>query len=45
MAMAIAGLNAASPVEIDDSSPIATSYPGFIDMAVMLGAEARWLNR
>ena len=31
MSMAIAGLNCIAPVTIDDVSPIATSYPGFVD--------------
>lgn len=42
MAMAVAGLHAQVPVVIDDAAPIATSYPGFVDQAQALGAEALW---
>ena len=31
MSMTIAGLHAAAPVTIDDMTPVATSYPGFLD--------------
>lgn len=44
MAMAVAGMNAAHPVAIDDASPIATSYPDFIATAQSLGAQPIWLN-
>jgi 3-phosphoshikimate 1-carboxyvinyltransferase len=40
MSFAIAGLAAANPVEIDDMSPVATSFPGFAAMLRYLGAEA-----
>ena len=29
MSMAVAGLGAANPVEVDDVAPVATSYPDF----------------
>ncbi|MDB5718218.1 MAG: aroA [Sphingomonas bacterium] len=32
MSFAVAGLASASPVEIDDMAPVATSFPGFTDM-------------
>ncbi|WP_374944822.1 3-phosphoshikimate 1-carboxyvinyltransferase [Sphingomonas sp.] len=41
MSMAVVGLHARAPVVIDDAAPIATSYPGFVAQAVLLGAEAR----
>lgn len=44
MAMAVAGLNAAQPVAIDDAAPIATSYPDFIATAQALGAQPTWLD-
>lgn len=44
MAMAVAGMNAARPVAIDDASPIATSYPGFVATAQALGAQPVWLD-
>ena len=44
MSMAVAGLAARAPVEIDDASPIATSHPGFVATLETLGAEARWLE-
>ncbi len=44
MSMAVAGLAAHAPIEIDDAAPIATSYPDFVATAVSLGAEARWLD-
>jgi 3-phosphoshikimate 1-carboxyvinyltransferase len=40
MSFAVAGLAAANPVEIDDMSPVATSFPGFSAMLRHLGAEA-----
>ena len=42
MSMAIASLHAREPIVIDDSRPIATSYPDFVDTARTLGAQARW---
>jgi 3-phosphoshikimate 1-carboxyvinyltransferase len=45
MSMAVAGLVAKTPIEIDDAAPIATSYPDFVATAVALGANVRWLNR
>jgi 3-phosphoshikimate 1-carboxyvinyltransferase len=44
MSMAVAGLAAERPIEIDDAAPIATSYPDFVATAAALGAEPRWLN-
>ena len=44
MSMAVAGMHAARPIEIDDAAPIATSYPDFVATAARLGAEPRWLN-
>ena len=44
MAMAVAGMNAARAVAIDDASPIATSYPDFIATAQSLGAQPTWLE-
>lgn len=44
MAMAVAGMNAAQPVAIDDAAPIATSYPDFIATAQALGAQPTWLD-
>jgi 3-phosphoshikimate 1-carboxyvinyltransferase len=45
MSMAVAGLHAGQAIEIDDASPIATSYPDFVGTARTLGADARWLDR
>jgi 3-phosphoshikimate 1-carboxyvinyltransferase len=45
MSMAIAGLAAAQPIEIDDAAPIQTSYPDFVATATALGADSHWLNR
>ena len=42
MSMAVAGLHACRPVTIDDSAPIATSYPGFVAQAEALGAQTTW---
>ncbi|HEX8484614.1 3-phosphoshikimate 1-carboxyvinyltransferase [Sphingomonas sp.] len=42
MSMVVAGLHAARPIVIDDAAPIATSYPGFVDVAESLGARATW---
>ena len=39
------GLHSRQAVQIDDAAPIATSYPVFIDTAIRLGAQPRWLNR
>ncbi len=38
MSFAILGLHAIKPVTIDDASPIATSFPGFVDLMARLGA-------
>ena len=38
MSFAILGLNAGAPITIDDSRPIATSFPGFVAMIHTLGA-------
>ncbi len=45
MSMAVAGLVATRPIEIDDAAPIATSYPDFVATAARLGADPRWMNR
>jgi 3-phosphoshikimate 1-carboxyvinyltransferase len=39
MSLAIAGLASAAPVTIDDFTPVATSFPGFIALMASLGAE------
>jgi len=39
MSFAIAGLVSAAPVTIDDMSPVATSFPTFVDMLTGLGAK------
>ena len=44
MSMAVAGMHAGAAVEIDDAAPIGTSYPGFVDTALRLGAAPRWLD-
>ena len=36
MSFAIAGLNCVAPVEIDDMSPVATSFPGFVELLEVL---------
>jgi 3-phosphoshikimate 1-carboxyvinyltransferase len=41
MSFAIAGLAAARDIVIDDMAPVATSFPGFVDLMIGLGAEAR----
>ena len=44
MSMAIAGLHARRGIAIDDASPIATSYPAFLETMTRLGASPTWLN-
>ena len=44
MSMAVAGLHAANPIALDDASPIATSYPGFVATAESIGATSSWMN-
>ena len=44
MSMAVAGLHAKRGIEIDDATPIATSYPDFVATAQRLGAHPLWLN-
>ena len=39
MSFAVAGLVARESVDIDDMAPVRTSFPGFADMLVQLGAE------
>lgn len=39
MSFLVMGMAAESPVEIDSAEPIATSFPGFIDLCNMLGAK------
>ena len=38
MSFAVAGLNCAAPVTVDDMAPVATSFPGFVDLLAGLGA-------
>ena len=38
MSFAVLGLHARAPVTIDDSAPIATSFPGFLALMQKLGA-------
>jgi 3-phosphoshikimate 1-carboxyvinyltransferase len=38
MSFAVAGLVAKKPVVIDDMAPVATSFPGFVDLLTGLGA-------
>lgn len=40
MSFAVAGLASYQGVRIDDMRPVATSFPGFVDMMVALGASA-----
>lgn len=40
MSFAVAGLVSAKPVMIDDMAPVATSFPGFVDLLTGLGAKA-----
>lgn len=37
MAFTIAGLRASAPIEVDDCSNVATSFPGFVDLARRVG--------
>ena len=39
MSFLVCGLNSEEPVEIDDASMIATSFPGFIDVMRSLGGD------
>jgi 3-phosphoshikimate 1-carboxyvinyltransferase len=39
MAFLVMGLASAKPVQVDDTSFIATSFPGFVEMMGSLGAE------
>lgn len=39
MSFLVLGLAAQSPVSVDDGSPIATSFPGFVDLMHGLGAD------
>ena len=41
MSFAVAGLVSRRAVTIDDMAPVATSFPGFVDLMTALGAEAR----
>jgi 3-phosphoshikimate 1-carboxyvinyltransferase len=38
MSFAVAGLNTTGGLKVDDMSPVATSFPGFVEMLEMLGA-------
>ena len=40
MSFAVAGLAARAPILIDDMAPVATSFPGFVDLLTGLGATA-----
>jgi 3-phosphoshikimate 1-carboxyvinyltransferase len=40
MSFAVAGLASGNGVEIDDMRPVATSFPGFVDLLKALGASA-----
>jgi 3-phosphoshikimate 1-carboxyvinyltransferase len=40
MSFAVAGLVARAPVAIDDFRPVATSFPGFVELMTRLGAQA-----
>lgn len=44
MSLAVLALVAAEPVLIDGAEWIATSYPGFVDDLVALGAEMEWIE-
>ncbi len=44
MSLAVLGLVAEAPVEIDNAHWIETSYPGFVDDLRSLGAELAWLE-
>jgi 3-phosphoshikimate 1-carboxyvinyltransferase len=44
MSMAVASMAAREPIEINDASPIATSYPTFVSTAEALGAEPAWVD-
>ena len=39
MSFLILGLASERPVQIDDAAPIATSFPGFVEMMTSLGAK------
>jgi len=41
MSFALLGLNAKSPIVVDDARPIATSFPGFVALMRQLGARRR----
>ncbi|MEM9099514.1 MAG: 3-phosphoshikimate 1-carboxyvinyltransferase [Pseudomonadota bacterium] len=45
MGFSVLGLNADQPVTVDDSAPIATSFPNFIPMMSALGANLTRHNR
>jgi 3-phosphoshikimate 1-carboxyvinyltransferase len=40
MSFAVAGLAAAKPILIDDMAPVATSFPGFVELLTGLGTDA-----
>jgi 3-phosphoshikimate 1-carboxyvinyltransferase len=40
MSFAVAGLVSRAPATVDDFSPVATSFPGFVDLMTGLGAHA-----
>ena len=41
MAFAVLGARASGPIEVDDASSIATSFPGFLETFLALGGRAR----
>jgi 3-phosphoshikimate 1-carboxyvinyltransferase len=45
MSFLVLGMASREPVTIDDGEPIATSFPGFIDMMNGLGARLARQNR
>jgi 3-phosphoshikimate 1-carboxyvinyltransferase len=45
MSFLVLGLASRDPVTIDDSGPIATSFPGFLPMMRGLGADISGLDR
>ena len=45
MSFLVLGMATVKPVVIDDGEPIATSFPGFIDMMNGLGAQLKRQNR
>ncbi len=42
MAMAVAAQRADSDIRIENAAAIATSFPGFVDLAQSIGMNVRW---